>query len=188
MELFAHCRSSPLRFRLDQLLNELDILFYDLLPHQVGDAARSLLLGKQVQDQLTVLSHGVPVLTGIGSRLAQGLLATPQAQIVRPFRLLMLLVAGGLLQVPGKPSAAWLLLLGRQRRDVDVGQPRWKAGVPFEELRQLGGIVQDVERVGLAFIGSGVLVGVLLGWVGRRLCGLRLDWWVVLFVGAEAGD
>lgn len=162
-------------------------MFYDLLPDQVGDGARSLLLGQQVQDQLAVLPHGVAVLAGVGPRLAQGLFAAAQAQVVRPLRLLML-VARRLLQVPGEAAAAGLLLLGRQRRDVDVGQLRWEAGVPLEELRQLGGVVQDGEGVGLALIGSAVVVGVLLGWLGGRLRGLGLDRWVILLVGAEAGD
>lgn len=38
-------KSGPFGFRLNQFLNELHILFYDLLPHQVGDAGRSVLLG-----------------------------------------------------------------------------------------------------------------------------------------------
>lgn len=136
----ASWKSGPLGFRLDQLLDELHILFYDLLPDQVGDGTRSLLLGQQVQDQLAILPHGIPVLAGVSPRLAQGLFAAAQAQVVCPLRLLML-VARRLLQVPWEAAAAWLLLLGRQRRDVDVGQLRWEAGVPLEELRQLGGVV-----------------------------------------------
>lgn len=93
-----------------------------------------------MQDELAVLPHGVPVLTGVGPRLAQSLLAAAQAQVVRPPRLLML-VARRLLQVPREAAAAGLLLLGWQRRDVDVGQLRREAGVPLEELRQFGGVV-----------------------------------------------
>lgn len=115
-------------------------MLHDLLPHQVGDARRSILLGQKVQDQLAVLPHGVPVLAGVGPRLSQGFFAAAQAQVVRPLGLLML-VARRLLQVPGEAAAAWLLILGRQRRDMDVGQLRWEAGVPLEELRQLWGIV-----------------------------------------------
>lgn len=137
---FGREESGPFGLRLDQFLNELHILLHDLLPHQVGDARRGILLGQKVQDQLAVLPHGVPVLARVGPRLAQGFLAASQAQVVRPLGLLML-VARRLLQVPGETAAAWLLFLGRQRRDVDVGQLRWEAGVPLEELRQLGGVV-----------------------------------------------
>jgi hypothetical protein len=93
-----------------------------------------------MQDQLAVLPYGVPVLAWVCPRLAQGLLAAAQAQVVRPLRLLML-VARRLLQVPGEAAAAGLVLLGRQRRDVDVGQLRREAGVPLEELCQLGRVV-----------------------------------------------
>lgn len=140
-----------------------------------------------MQDQLAVLPHGVPVLAGICPCLAQSFFAAAQAQVVGPPRLLML-VARRLLQVPGEAAAAGLLLLGRQRRDVDVGQLGREAGVPPEELSQLGRVVQYVEGVGLAFIGPAVVVGLRLGWLGGWLRRLGLDRWVILLVGAETGD
>lgn len=93
-------RSGPLGLRLHQSFNKLHVLLHDLLPHHVGDPARSLLLGQQVQDKLAVLPYGVPVLAGVCPRLAQSLFAAAQAQVMRPLRLLML-VARRLLQVPG---------------------------------------------------------------------------------------
>lgn len=117
--------STKLGLGINQLLNQLDILLRNLLPHQIGDVMGlgALLLGQQVEHQLAVLAHRIALLARIRPRLAQGLLTTPEARIVRPLGLLAVLllvllrvlVPGGLRERPGEATAAerlgFLLLL-----------------------------------------------------------------------------
>lgn len=52
----------------------------------------ALLLGQQMEHQLAVLAHRIALLARIRPRLPQGLLAAPEACVVRPLGLLVVVV------------------------------------------------------------------------------------------------
>lgn len=131
--------SAPLPFRINEILNEFDILLCDLLPHNIRDIDIGVLLPREeVEHQLAVFAHRVTLLARVGPCLAQGLLAAPQSRVVRPFGLLAVLVARCLREGPGQAAAAGrlrLLVLGRKSRGVDAGQLGREVRVLFEEPR-----------------------------------------------------
>lgn len=89
-----------------------------------------------MEHQLAVLPHRVTFFARIRSRLAQGFLAAPQPCVMRPLRLLVVLVSRCLCEGPGQAATTgclWLFVLGREGRGVNAGQFRGKVRVLFEE-------------------------------------------------------
>lgn len=142
-------RQTLVLLHFDQVFNNAPLLISRLPPHCFQRLRLSPLprRRKQMQHQLAVLPHRVPILARIHPRLLQRRRALPQPHLPRPGLRLPLLLGRPVLS--RQPAGRGLGDVGRRQRGaLDLDQVGFQVGVLGEEALEVGSVFEK-DRVGV---------------------------------------